>query len=255
MNLYGILVCILFASVSGYSVNGKASVVSLEGGLCSFPNDIFPIRAAIGRKWYSQATMCGACLQVNSSQETTLAYVTDKCIDCSDTDLSLNMEGFAKLKTSIDQQLLINWTIVPCPEKFMMIRWIEVGEYFTSFQILHHKEPINRAEFKLPDGTWALLLRKEDNVFEAPKLEAKVISSFEVRVIGLSGELLFLTQLNPTKVGTVATQHQFGSTPSIIPLPKEDEVKPTISSNSFKVSPFNIFPIFLLIAFLPQHDQ
>ena len=148
---------------------GVASYYKATGkGQCSFaPNPKDLMVAAINRKDYNKAALCGAFLRVKGSKGEVVVRVVDSCPGCKLGGLDLSKQAFAKVADLKNGRERVTWQIVSPPLETPVQYRFKNGSsaYWAGLQVLNHRNPIAKLEFQMADGTWVAIPRAPHNYF------------------------------------------------------------------------------------------
>lgn len=145
---------------SYYKATGK--------GQCSFdanPKDLMV--AAINRRDYNKAALCGAYLRVKGSKGEVVVRVVDGCPGCKAGGLDLSKQAFAQVADLRKGRERTTWQIESPPLATPVQYRFKKGSsaYWAGVQILNHRNPIAKLEYQKEDGTWGVVSRTAYNYF------------------------------------------------------------------------------------------
>lgn len=176
----------------GDSRSGEATFYETTGkGNCSFDASTDLMVAAINKRDYAAASMCGAYVAVTGPKGTVIVRVVDKCPGCAQGDIDLSRQAFAKIADPAVGRVPITWQIVAGPVTGpVAYRYKESSSRFwTAIQVRNHRLPISKLEI-MPKGRtdWINVERRAYNYFVHPApIPAGPV---RVRVTALTGATL-----------------------------------------------------------------
>ncbi|MDD4964699.1 MAG: expansin EXLX1 family cellulose-binding protein [Gallionella sp.] len=196
---------------SYYKATGK--------GQCSFDANAKDLMvAAVNRRDYNKAALCGAYLRVKGSKGEVVVRVVDGCPGCKAGGLDLSKQAFAQVADLRKGRERTTWQIEsPLLETPVQYRFKKGSNAFcTSVQILNHRNPIAKLEFQNSEGIWVAIPRMAYNYFvqKKPRMGA---GPYTFRVTDFYGNSLVDKDI-PLKTGVlIAGTQQFPT--SVSPTP------------------------------------
>lgn len=148
---------------------GIATYYYADGsGACSFgksPSDLMV--AAMNEEEYSNATYCGAYVQVNGPKGEVMVRIVDRCPECKAGHLDLSKEAFAKIADLPQGRVNITWQVVSPALSGPIAYHFKDGsnQWWTAVQIRNHRNPIRRLEYRNASGSWVVVPRVSYNYF------------------------------------------------------------------------------------------
>lgn len=191
---------------------GASSFYAATGsGGCSFdpsPKDLMV--AALNRRDFNKAALCGAYLRVQGSKGEVLVRVVDVCPGCKVGGLDSSKQAFAKIADLRKGREKITWQIAaPAMETPVQYRFKKGSSaYWTGVQILNHRNPIAKLEYQKGDGTWGSIPRTAYNYFvqNKPRMGA---GPYTFRVTDSYGNTLIDKNIPLKSSGSVTGLQQF----------------------------------------------
>lgn len=189
---------------------GRSSFYAATGsGKCSFdPNPKDLMVAALNRRDFNKAALCGAYLRVQGSKGEVLVRVVDVCPSCKAGGLDLSKQAFAKIADLRKGREKITWQIAaPTLETPVQYRFKKGSSaYWTGVQILNHRNPIAKLEYQQADGTWGSIPRTVYNYFVQSGMGA---GPYTFRVTDYYGNTLIDKNISLKSSGSVTGLQQF----------------------------------------------
>jgi expansin (peptidoglycan-binding protein) len=152
---------------------GEATHYDADGtGNCSFaasPDDLMV--AAMNGADYKGAVWCGACVIVSGPQGDVTVRIVDSCPGCSEGDLDLSKEAFAKIAPLTAGRVPISWRPTPCDVTGPIAYHFKDGSnpFWTGIQIRNHRYAIATLESRDTAGTYTEIARLDYNYFVTTK--------------------------------------------------------------------------------------
>ncbi len=137
-------------------------------GACSFsasPADVLVV--AMNGAQYGDAALCGAYLHVTGPRGAVMVRVTDLCPGCEYGDLDLSAEAFARIADPALGRVPVTWRIIS-PDLAGPIGYhfhSGSNQWWTAVQVLNHRNPVARLEYRTAGGDWVVVPRTSWNYF------------------------------------------------------------------------------------------
>jgi len=180
-------------------------------GACMFdpsPNDL--LVAAMNAEEYDNAAVCGAYVQVAGPKGAVTIRIVDLCPECRAGHLDLSREAFSRIGDLPEGVIPITWQIVSPPLSGPIVYHFKDGSnpWWTAVQIRNHRNPVVKLEYRLADGSWAVVPRTDYNYFVRtnPGMGA---GPYTFRVTDLYGNLLMDNGIPHVEKGSVNGSGQF----------------------------------------------
>lgn len=134
------------------------------------PNDM--LVTAMNAEEYNNAAYCGAYIEVNGPEGSTIVRVVDLCPGCSAGHLDLSREAFAKLVapgTDIGAIGVVNitWRVIsPAIDGAVAYHFKDgSNQWWTAVQVRNHRNPIAKFEYLNDNDQWIEVSRVNYNFF------------------------------------------------------------------------------------------
>jgi expansin (peptidoglycan-binding protein) len=186
----------------GQVQRGKATFYDADGsGNCSFPMPAPDLMVVAPNKerHYAGSALCGACMRVTGAKGSVVVRVVDSCPvdtgenDCGDTnaDLDLSAQAFAAIDDPRRGIVDVSFEVVPCSVTGPMRYRFKSGssQYWTAIQILNHRLPVAKVEFKSGSG-WVEMAREDDDFFVEQEGVGPSPRGLSLRVTASNGEVV-----------------------------------------------------------------
>lgn len=203
---------VVYAADSSQVHQGESSFYYAKGaGACALDEEVGnPMVAAINRKDFDKAAMCGAYLRIMGAKGEAVVRVVDICPGCKAGGLDLNKSAFAKVADIGKGREVIRWEIASPPIATPVQYHFKSGSsgYWTGIQIRNHRNPIAKLEYLKADGTWASIARSPYNYF-VQKSPSMGVGSYTLRLTDFYGNILIDQDIPLKSGGTVSGAAQF----------------------------------------------
>ena len=183
------------------------------GGACSFepsPDDLMV--AAFNEVYYGEADLCGAYVEVTGPKGSVVVRIVDLCPGCleANLDLDLSQQAFEAIADLARGRVAVTWRVVS-PELSGPIAYHFAegsSQWWTGIQVLNHRNPISRLEYRDGAGNWVSVPRKAWNYF-VQTTPAMGPGPYELRVTDAFGNQIMDQDIALTPGGRVLGSSQF----------------------------------------------
>ncbi len=189
---------------------GSSSFYYAKGaGACALDEEVGnAMVAAINRRDFNKAAMCGAYLHIMGAKGEAVVRVVDVCPGCKAGGLDLNKPAFAKVADIGKGRDVIRWELASPAITTPVQYHFKSGSssYWTGIQIRNHRNPIAKLEYLKADGTWGDIARSRYNYFVQKSMGA---GPYTLRVTDYYGNSLIDKAIPLKPNGNVAGAAQF----------------------------------------------
>ena len=179
-----------------------------KGGACTLPGDDSLVVAMNGHH-YGNATLCGACIEVQGPSGTVTARVVDRCVGCAQGSLDLSRAAFARIAPLSAGRIDVSWHVVTCEQDTVMElhRTANSSKYWSSLQLRGHGVPLRSLEV-LVDSTWMPLQKQAHNRYVSRNLPD---TPWTIRITDVWNRTVVDSQLAPAAGRSVPLRVRFPS--------------------------------------------
>jgi hypothetical protein len=149
---------------------GEATFYDSDGrGHCSLDFSGDGVFGAMASAFWSNAAVCGVCVEISHKTKTVTVPIVDECPSCSAGSIDLSRNAFRALASESIGRIDISWKIIPCPvQGNLRYRYKpDANAQYLAVQLLNYAVPIRSLECRTANGgdSWQNLKRSVDNYF------------------------------------------------------------------------------------------
>ncbi len=170
--------------------------------------------AAMNAQEYNNAAYCGAYVHVTGPKGQVTVRIVDLCPECLAGHLDLSQEAFAQVADLPQGRVNITWQVVSPALAGPIAYHFKDGsnQWWTAVQVLNHRNPIARFEYRLGSGAWVTVGRTAWNYFVQTE-PGMGVGPYQFRVTDSYGNVLTDSGIPHVENGTVNGAAQFPAGP------------------------------------------
>jgi len=180
------------------------------GGNCSFqaiPGDYFV--SAMNTVDYAGSAICGAYIELTGPRGTITVRITDRLPEGNKGDMDLSEKCYPYIGDPIAGRVPIYWKIVPGNMSTPIVYHFKEGSnpYWTAVQIVNHRYPIKKFEYRTASGEFKEVKREYYNYFV--ETAGMGFDKYTFRVTDIYGQTLIDNNITHLENGYINGAAQF----------------------------------------------
>lgn len=147
---------------------GEGTFFDTNGqGNCSFDATTDLMVAAMNEQDYATAFSCGAYVAIDGPAGSVTVRIVDRCPECAPGDIDLSRQAFQQIAPLSAGRVPISWRMVAGNVSGPIAYRFKEGsnQWWTAVQVLNHRYPIARLEYRNSAGEFVEVERMQYNYF------------------------------------------------------------------------------------------